>query len=145
MRGVERVDQGYIASQPPNTDYSEAVIVHFNPKEISLETLIEVHLYTHSATATHSLRKNYRSAIYFFSEQQQESAQKALHVLQDDFADPLIIQVLPYRAFRCSDPRHVNYYSTDPERPYCQRYIEPKLQLLQNKFKDGLKNRKESG
>ncbi|MBY6190429.1 peptide-methionine (S)-S-oxide reductase [Microbulbifer agarilyticus] len=144
LRGVERVDQGYIASQPPDSGFSEAVIVHFDPDEISLETLIEVHLYTHSATATHQLRKNYRSAIYFFTEQQREIAQEALRKFQNDFADPLITEVLPCHAFRSSDPQHTNYYSSDPQRPFCQKYIEPKLQLLQRKFLDGLKKRKDS-
>ncbi|AQQ66870.1 peptide methionine sulfoxide reductase [Microbulbifer agarilyticus] len=144
LRGVERVDQGYIASQPPNADFSEAVIVHFDPKEMSLETLIEVHLYTHSATAVHQLRKNYRSAIYFFTAQQREIAQEALYKFQNDFADPLITEVLPYHEFRSSDPQHTNYYSSDPQRPFCQRYIEPKLQLLQSKFLDEIKERKGS-
>ena len=62
--GVERVEQGYVASTGNNNSFSEAVIVHFNTERISLKTLIEIHLHTHKSTSNHSLRERYRSAVY---------------------------------------------------------------------------------
>ena len=64
--GVEKVEQGFVASFNLHNELSEAVIVHFNHKRISLQTLIEIHLLTHSSTSDHAMRKKYRSAIYTF-------------------------------------------------------------------------------
>lgn len=48
LKGVSTVEQGWIASDGENTTLSEAVIVNFSPNEITLETLIAIHLHTHS-------------------------------------------------------------------------------------------------
>jgi peptide-methionine (S)-S-oxide reductase len=37
--GVEKVEQGFVASIDENNSFSEAVIVHFNSEVISLNTL----------------------------------------------------------------------------------------------------------
>ena len=64
LRGIALVDQGYIQSEAPADTWSEGVIVRFNPTIISLATLAEVHLRTHSASRVRALRSRYRSAIY---------------------------------------------------------------------------------
>jgi peptide methionine sulfoxide reductase MsrA len=47
LLGVTCVNQGWIASNGENSDYSEAVEVYFDPAVISLADLIEIHLHTH--------------------------------------------------------------------------------------------------
>lgn len=78
LRGVEKVDQGCVASSVPNEALSEAVIVHFTPNLISLSNLIEVHLHTHQCTTSHALRHKYRSAVYAFDEEQAREAERLL-------------------------------------------------------------------
>ena len=58
----------------------------------------------------------------------------ALARLQPGFDAPLITRVLPFRAFQPSDARFQNYYATDPERPFCRTYIEPKLTMLRRRY-----------
>ena len=41
LRGISKVEQGWIRSTPPHEKFSEAVIVTYDPKVMSLETLIE--------------------------------------------------------------------------------------------------------
>jgi peptide-methionine (S)-S-oxide reductase len=134
LRGVEAVEQGWVSSTVPNDDFSEAVIVHFNPDQIAVSSLIGVHLNTHAATAEHQLRGRYRSAIYYLSPDQVSDCQRALDLWQLDFSAPLLTRVLPFVSFRASLPEHLNYYASDPERPFCQRYIRPKLDLLEERF-----------
>ncbi len=71
LKGVEKVEQGWIASEGEASTLSEAVIVHFDTSQISLVLLIEIHLLTHESTSEHSMRKKYRSAIYYFDVEQQ--------------------------------------------------------------------------
>ena len=134
LRGVRHVAQGFIRSSPPHDSWSEAVVVHFDPRDIDLKTLIEVHLRTHASTSAHKMRGKYRSAIYAFSDEQRDQAANALRDLQREFNEPLQTLVLCHKVFKPSDARFQNYYSTDPERPFCRTYIDPKLQLLRKRF-----------
>lgn len=130
LRGVERVEQGWVASTLPHDAFSEAVIVHYNPEIISPEDLIGVHLETHAATKVHGLRHRYRSAVYAFSPEDGLRFEAILAQLATDFPEPLITKVYPFADFRPSLPEHQDYYRTDPERPFCQRFIAPKLEAL---------------
>lgn len=124
LRGVVRVEQGWVASTPPNDAPSEAVIVHYDPSAISPEDLIAVHLETHASTKEHSMRRKYRSAVYWFDAGDEERFRDCV------LRRPVVTQVLPFASFRPSLPKHRDYYRTDPNRPFCRRYITPKLDAL---------------
>ena len=130
LEGALKVEQGWIASIAPNTTFSEAVIVHYDPNILPLLHLIKVHLHTHSCTASHSLRQKYRSAVYTFSDEQAKETSNILRLLQKDFDLPLITEVLPFEAFRLNTDTYLDYYQKNPEKPFCQRYITPKLELI---------------
>lgn len=132
--GVTKVDQGYIASTGENSEFSEAVIVYFDNSLISLEKLIEIHLYTHQSTSNHSMRKKYRSAVYTFSKAQYHQVQDILKILQNQFDEPLVTAVLQFNSFKPSREELRDYYLKDPEKPFCKRFIVPKLHLLTKEF-----------
>ena len=134
LKGIQNVEQGWIASKPPQDWFSEAVLVHFDPAVITLKDLVEIHLHTHASTSHHSMRHKYRSAVYVFDEEDRESVQQSIAKLQPDFDEPIITQVLPFADFKLSLPEHLNYYYSNPEKPFCTLYINPKLQLLKTKF-----------
>ncbi|GGW30462.1 peptide-methionine (S)-S-oxide reductase [Arenibacter certesii] len=136
LKGVAYVKQGFVASAGEANTFSEAVIVAYSNTKINLEDLILIHLHTHNATSSHSMRKKYRSAIYTFNVADADRATKALQRFQIHFEAKLITKVLPFVAFKSSDPMFHNYYLRDKEKPFCQLYIAPKLKLLQEKFKN---------
>ncbi len=127
LAGVRRVEQGWIASVAPDGDPSEAVIVHYDPAEIGSAELIQVHLETHASTSAHGLRDRYRSAIYAFSEGEAEGFRGEL---AEGGGGETVTRVLPFVSFTESLPEHLDYYRSDPERPFCRRYITPKLDRL---------------
>lgn len=139
LNGVEKVEQGFIASIGENSAFSEAVIVHFDPEIISIKRLIYIHLSTHSSTSIHSMRKKYRSAIYTFSNQQEKLANEILSDLQENFRKELITRVYTFESFRPSAEDFRNYYLQDKERPFCKRFIEPKRQYLFQEFSGDVK------
>lgn len=134
LLGVVKVEQGYVASTGKNNTFSEAVIVHFNAKEISLKTLIEIHLYTHKSTSDHSMRTKYRSAVYVFSEEQKLESEQILISFQNEFQNKLITQVFPFHSFKESREQIQNYYYSNPEKLFCETFINPKLKILLNQF-----------
>ncbi len=136
LKGVYNVEQGWIASEGEANAFSEAVIVEFDASIIPLEILIEVHLRTHKSTSEHSMRKKYRSAIYVFNQDEEAIVSKIIEVLQPKFNGQLVTQVLLFSKFKPSREEIVNYYYKNPQKPFCETYINPKLKLLLNEFSD---------
>jgi len=134
LKGVTKVEQGFVASTNENNSFSEAVIVHFNTEVISLQTLIEVHLHTHKSTSAHSMRNKYRSAVYSYSDVQKKESELILKTFQPQFENQLITKVYPFSEFKASREAIQNYYQKNPEKPFCERFINPKLKLLLDKF-----------
>ena len=118
--GVEKVGQGWMSSKSPNETLSEAVVVNFNPNQISLETLVEIHLLTHSCTSEHSMRSKYRSAIYYFDVGQKEKAILAIDQLQKDFQDQIITRVLEFGTFQLNQETFLNYFKKNPENHFAR-------------------------
>ena len=133
LKGVLKVEQGWIASEGKNERFSEAVIVHFNA-DVSLETLIDVHLRTHKSTSNHSMRKKYRSAVYTFTEKQFTKSTLIIADFQNEFEAEIITKVYPFKAFKPSPSQFQNYYLQNPSKPFCKKYIVPKLNLIKTNF-----------
>ena len=129
-----KVEQGFAASDGEQDAFSEAVIVRFKESEISLTNLISIHVHTHESTSNHSMRGKYRSAIYIFNAAQSRQASEILSNLQSDFNNKLITQVYPFRKFKPSEELFLDYYYSNPEKPFCKKHISPKLEVLLNKF-----------
>ena len=137
LKGVSQVEQGWVSSTHPNaTTPSEAVIVHFDPSIIPLDTLTEIHLFTHNATSNHSFREKYRSAVYTFSDTQEKEAQDILNEKQKLFEKPLVSKVYPFGAFRLNDEQYLDYYKRNPKKPFCQVRIAPKLRVLLERYRE---------
>ncbi|BAO55815.1 peptide-methionine (S)-S-oxide reductase [Nonlabens marinus] len=141
LEGVLEVKQGYIASKIPADSWSEGILLEYNPSVISLEFLIDVHLETHASTVFHHRREEYRSAIYFYNQDQCSEVEVIMSSLSRKRNKSYITQLLPFVKFKESRESIRDYYRTRPEAPFCKRYIEPKLALVQqmnSKSKRGL-------
>lgn len=134
LKGVQSVAQGWVASTNKNTSFSEAVVIEFIEEEIPLAVLLEIHLRTHKSTSNHSMRKKYRSAIYYFNATNKVYIKTMLSTLQAKFNEKIITQIIPFHQFKPSDVQFQNYYAKNPTKPFCEKYINPKLQFLLNDF-----------
>ena len=139
ISGVIQVEQGYVAATGKYADYSEGVIVHWDADKISLETLVEIHLYTHQSTSNHSMRGKYRSAIYYFADQDKIKALESIKKLKLDFGKEIITKVLLFASFKSSREEIQNYYLKGPDKPFCRNFINLKLELLKQQFFNSLK------
>ncbi len=137
LKGVANVEQGWIDSTHPDAKtLSEAVIVHFESLKIPLHVLIEIHLYTHNATSNHSMRQKYRSAIYTFDKTQKLEAEAVMIEKQKFFDKTLVTKIYPFKSFKLNSEKFLNYYAKNRDKPFCSRYIEPKLALLLREYAD---------
>ena len=129
---IESVRQGWIRSEAPYQSWSEAVLVCYNKKRISLDVLIQAHLLTHSSTTIHSFREKYRSAIYTFSRVQAVQASGIIKDFRSLHDKNYSTKVLPFVDFKVNRDEMLNYYKTRPEAPFCIRYILPKLEKIRS-------------
>lgn len=150
LKGVVRVLPGYIGgtvAQPTyeqvstgSTGHAEAVQLTFNPSIISYETLLQVFFATHDPTTVnkqgHDSGTQYRSEIFYHSQQQQLAAEKMITRLnQSTFSGKIVTRVSPAIQFYPAENYHQRYYQKNSYQPYCQIVIDPKLQKLQQKFR----------
>jgi peptide-methionine (S)-S-oxide reductase len=134
LRGVVDVKQGWIASSGGDESFSEGVIVRFDPRKMRPADLVEVHLRTHRSQSGHSMRDRYRSAVYYMQEEDAPELHEALDSLRPEFSKPLVTRVLPFQAFRPSREEITDYYLKNKGKPFCETYIEPKLEVLKRRF-----------
>ena len=138
LNGVELVLQGYIASTEENSGFSEAVVVQYAPDRITLKDLISIHLMTHKSSSNHSMRSAYRSAIYTYTMEQSCEARKILLELKAQTVGTLITRTYDFREFKPSPEKYISYYYNNPGKPFCKRYIQPKIESVKNIFPDYL-------
>lgn len=139
LRGVTRVRQGFIRSHAPDDSFSEAVLVTFDPARIPFRTLIEIHLRTHASTSDHSMRGKYRSAIYTCDPDQADAAAAIIADLRAADGAGYVTRILPCVGFRPSDPRFHRYGERNAGKPFCTRYIDPKLARLRDGYAEFLR------
>ncbi|GAB6260726.1 peptide-methionine (S)-S-oxide reductase [Photobacterium sp. R1] len=133
LKGVREVEQGWLSAQGLE-GMSEGILVRFEPASIDLYTLIQIHLHTHSCTSDHALRHRYRSAIYAFSPEQQRASQICLKALQSEFDQHVLTEALRIDTFEPSRQALQDYFYRNPQRPFCQARISPKLNYLLKQF-----------
>ena len=113
LEGVSVVQQGWIRSNSPHDSFSEAVLIDYDPKVISEEVLVQIHLVTHASTSNHSMREKYRSAIYFINPEDKDSIDHILsHAREIDSANYLT-KILPLVEFQSNSEEFLHYYKNE--------------------------------
>lgn len=153
IRGVISVQSGYSGGEMESPSYeqvcngdtghAEAVQITFNPQIISLEKLLEVFWYVHDPTTLNrqgnDVGTQYRSAIFYHTDEQKKIANESKNAAQAYFEDPIVTEITAYNNFFAAEEYHNNYYNNNSSQGYCQFVINPKLEKFSAKFKDILK------
>ncbi len=155
LLGVLMVVPGYMGGHQENptyeqvcqgtTGHAEVIEVDFDPELISYEELLDIFFATHSPTTLNrqgaDVGTQYRSEIFYTSESQKLKAEQFIAALQKDkvFDDPIVTQISKASKFYKAEDYHLNYYKQNPNQPYCEAVINPKLQKFRKNFKDKLK------
>ena len=155
VKGVEKVEPGYSGGSVPNATYNqvstgttghaEAVQATFDPSVISFKEILEIFFATHDPTTLNrqgpDMGTQYRSVIFYHSEEQKVTAENLIAELNEEgiWDAPIVTQVVPFKAFYAAEAYHKDYYKRHPNQPYCQQLITPKLVKLQQSFLGKLK------
>lgn len=110
------------------TGHAEAVLVEFDPKQVSYEVLVKHFFRMHNPTLVDNdginFGNNYRSALYYFNEKQHEIAEKVCDDTQEHWGDPIVTQIAPAKAFYSAEDYHQKY-TERTGRGMCHVAYEP--------------------
>jgi peptide-methionine (S)-S-oxide reductase len=155
LKGVKSVVSGYsggsVASptyaqvSTGTTGHAEVVQVTFDPETITYEELLEVFWKTHDPT-THNRQgpdhgSQYRSVIFYHSDEQKELAEESKQELENsrEFKRPIVTEITRFDAFYPAEDYHQDYYKLNGRNPYCARVIRPKVAKVRKEFKAKVK------
>lgn len=129
----------YEAVSSGATGHAEAIQITFDPAQISYETLLEVFFATHDPTTPDrqgaDVGSQYRSVVFYHDEAQKTVAEKLKKLIQG-----AVTEITPFTNFYPAEEYHQNYYAQNPDKPYCQVVVNPKLAKFREKFSRLLKN-----
>lgn len=157
LEGVQSVTSGYSGGEVDNptyqqvctgtTGHAEVVQIKFDPKVIAFEDLLQVFWKTHDPTTLNQQSPDsgtqYRSAVFYHSEEQQKLAEKYKAKLDDAkaFNAPIVTEITKFEKFYPAETDHQNFYKFNGNHPYCRANIPPKLEKLRAVFGDKLKKK----
>lgn len=161
LKGVREVVSGYSGGTLENptykqvctgtTGHAEAVQITFDPDQISYADLLEVFWKTHDPTTLNQqgpdVGTQYRSAVFYHSEDQRKTAEEYVKQLEESkaFSDPIVTEITPFTNFYKAENYHQDYYEAHGREPYCRQQIAPKLRKLNKEFRDKLKTKEDVG
>ncbi len=144
LRGVEKVIPGYTGGTTINpssygvasgkTGHAEAIQLTFDPKIISFAKILEMFWKLHNPTTLNKQGADtgteYRSAIFYHSEEQKKIAEASLATAQKDFTEKIVTEITKATPFYEAEEDQIDFYEKNRSAPYCQIVIDPKLQKL---------------
>lgn len=155
LRGVVSVIPGYAGGHVENPSYEavcsgqtghiEVAKIEFNPTEISYQTLLKVFFLVHDPTTQNrqggDVGEQYASAIFYADEGQKAASEAAIAELEREkiFSGPIVTQIRPLEKFYEAEDYHHEYFKRNPQAPYCQAVINPKLAKMREHFSGLLK------
>lgn len=156
LKGVASVMPGYAASKVANPSYeavctgktgaAEGIQITYDPSVISYGTLLEIFWHLHDPTTLNrqgnDVGTQYRSAIFYHTPEQQQSALKSREALEKSgaYKQPVVTEITPFSNFYPAEDYHRDYYNSNRFQPYCQFVIDPKVRKLLKEYRNELKD-----
>ncbi len=165
--GVIKVTSGYAGGTKDNPSYedvctgttghAEVVKVEFDPSIVTYRDILDFFFDMHDPTTVtkedmmvhgkfmpkgtpyqgHDYGTQYRSVIFYETEEQKKAAEAAKAEAQTHHKDPVATEIAPAAKFWSAEGYHQDYFKNNPNQPYCSAVVAPKIL----KFKEKLEAR----
>ena len=157
LKGVDTVISGYTGGKTKDptyreicsgfTGHAEAVQIIYNPEIVDYNTLLTVFFTMHDPTQLNrqgnDVGTQYRSAIFYNSQAQKDSAEAFINKLTIDkvFDNRIVTELQPLGVYYNAEDYHQDYYNQNRlENGYCTAVIDPKVSKLRKTFSHLLKD-----
>lgn len=128
--GVLKTTVGYTGGHLANPSYeqvctgttghAEAIEIEFDPSEVSYQALLDIFFEHHDPTTPNrqgpDIGEQYRSAIFYHSEEQKKAAEDTRDRLERNhrFANPIVTEIAPAGVFYPAEEYHQDYAEKNP-------------------------------
>ncbi len=132
LDGVISTTSGYTGGSVPNptykqvsaggTGHAESVRVVYDPSKVSYDQLVDVFWHNVDPTQVDGQfcdhGNQYRTAIFYATDQQKQIAEQSLAALEKDkpFEGKIVTEIVPAMTFYPAEDYHQNYYQNNPLR-----------------------------
>ena len=124
LEGVREVLSGYSGGKTPNptyeqvcsnsTEHAEVVMIDYDETQISYEELLDAFWMKHDPTTLNrqgpDVGNQYRSAIFYFDEEQQTLARESLKNLQQKLERSIVTEITKADTFWKAEEYHQKYF-----------------------------------
>lgn len=155
IRGIQKVVSGYTGGHVENptymqicngdTGHAEVIQLEYDADTVSFDELLLIFFKTHDPTTLNrqgnDVGTQYRSAIFYHTDEQKQHAEDMIKKLTDEnvFDKPIVTQVVPAATFYEAENYHQNYFVDNPLKPYCAFVIQPKFNKFAREFGEKIK------
>jgi len=155
LKGVTSVESGYAGGHVsmPNyeqvsmggTGHAEVVQITFDPRVVSLDTILRVYFTIHDPTTLNrqgaDVGEQYRSVAFYRDAEQKAAIENAIKATADghEWNGAIVTQVVPFDKFYKAENYHQEYFKLHGTEPYCQLVVGPKVAKFRKRFHDQLK------
>lgn len=153
LRGVSKVESGYSGGASDNPSYrevcsgqsghAEVIQVTFDPAVVSYHDILRIFFTVHDPTTLNrqgnDIGTQYRSVIFYHTEDQKSTAETVIREAQEAWGAPIVTELSVFDRFFKAEDYHQNYYRENPFQGYCSFIIAPKVKKFRDRFKDRLK------
>lgn len=156
VNGVIKVEPGFSGGKTEDPTYKEVCTgitghaevcqITFDSAKISYLDLLEVFWKSHDPTTLNrqgsDIGTQYRSVIFYHNLQQKREADSMKVRLNNEkiWNKPVITEIVPFEKFYVAEDYHFNYYKNNPNQPYCNLVITPKVKKFEATFKEYIKS-----
>lgn len=154
--GVDSVVSAYTGGTSKNPSYesictgttghAEVVVLKYDDAAISLADLLRIFFTVHDPTTLnrqgHDTGTQYRSAIFYSSQDQLDVAESVIDKLKQDkiFYDEIVTTLEPLGELYVAEEYHQNYFAKNPDSAYCRASIAPKSAKIVENFSQFLRD-----
>ncbi|HHS12673.1 MAG TPA: peptide-methionine (S)-S-oxide reductase [bacterium] len=155
LKGVTNAEAGYAGGHTESptykqvcsglTGHAEVVQITFDPAVISYADLLDAFFAMHDPTTLNrqgaDVGTQYRSILLTHDNGQKKDAERVIDELNRSgiWDRPIVTEIKPLDVFYPAESWHQEYFENNPDQPYCQAVINPKVAKFREKFKDRLK------
>ncbi|MEO0896164.1 MAG: peptide-methionine (S)-S-oxide reductase MsrA [Bacteroidota bacterium] len=154
LKGVHAVVSGYTAGHVANptykevcsgtTGHTEGIKITYDPAVITYDQLLDIFFTTHDPTTLNrqgnDVGTQYRSGVYYATEEEKDKAKAAITRAQELYPNPIVTEVEPLEIFYEAEDYHQNYFNEHGNQPYCAFVINPKVSKFRKQYADMLKS-----
>ena len=150
LNGVISISPGYAGGTTEKPTYkeicegksnhAEVARIVYDDELISFEDLLELFWFVHDPTQLNrqgnDIGTQYRSVIFYHDEIQKELAEQLKKRLTDEkvWDNPIVTEISELPTFYVAENYHFNYFQLNPENPYCQAVVRPKVENFRKVF-----------